>query len=200
MIDMSNLSDFIGCEQTKMADIYFLIDGSTSIHYQDFADMKNFLMEVAKLFTIGSDDVRVGVVQYSNNHHVEFKLNEHVNMANLNKAVNNIKQLTGDTYTGAALKAMSPLFEEARQQRQVPCYLIVLTDGEAHDNVKIPAEILRREKVTIYAIGVREANKTQLLEIAGEQSLVYFVEQFDSLKHIKELVLQKICLEKGKRH
>ncbi|XP_066485258.1 collagen alpha-6(VI) chain-like [Tiliqua scincoides] len=188
-----------GCGGTEKADIYFLIDGSSSIHSQDFTDMKNFMMGVAKLFTVGSDDVRFGVVQYSNSSVLEFKLDYHANIAKLNKAINNIKQLNGDTYTGAALEALPPLFKEARKQRssQVPCHLIVLTDGEAHDNVKIPAEILRRAEVNMYAIGVREANKTQLLEIAGSESRVYFVQQFDSLKDIKDAVVRDICSEEA---
>ncbi|KAJ6666487.1 hypothetical protein lerEdw1_020210 [Lerista edwardsae] len=188
-----------GCEETEKADIYFLIDGSTSIHSPDFNDMKNFVMEVAKLFTIGSEDVRFGVMQYSTSHRVEFELGHHASIANFKKAINNIQQLTGDTYTGAALKALTPLFEKARKQRSspVPCHLIVLTDGDAHDNVKIPAEILRKAKVNIHAVGVREANQTQLLEIAGSQSRVHFVQQFDSLKDIKNDVVQDICSEEA---
>lgn len=164
--------------------------------------MKKFVLEVAQLFTVGSDDVRFGVMQYSNNHRVEFELSDHRNIASLKKAINNIQQWTGDTYTGEALKALLPLFEKARKERSspAPCHLIVLTDGEAHDNVKIPAEILRKAKVNIYAIGVREANGTQLLEIAGSELRVRFVNQFDALKDIKNVVVQHICSEEGKTH
>ncbi|XP_062980615.1 collagen alpha-6(VI) chain-like [Elgaria multicarinata webbii] len=188
-----------GCESTEKADIYFLIDGSSSISWDDFIDMKTFLQEVVQLFTVGPDHVRFGVVQYSNNYRTEFELHEYTKSSNLEKAINNIKQLTGDTYTGAAIRSMQPLFEKARKQRdsKVPCYLIVLTDGEAHDGVLEPARKLRNEDVIIYAIGVKEANKTQLYEIAGSMSRVYFGHAFDSLKDIKKDFGQNICYEKA---
>lgn len=187
---------------TEEADIYFLVDGSSSIHWSDFNEMKNFLKEVIKLFNVGPNHVRFGVVQYSSASRIKlhFKLDDYTKRSTLEKAINNVNQLTGDTYTGEALKFMQPLFEKARRQRgnQVPCHLIVLTDGEAHDDVKVPAEILRNAKVTIHAIGVKDANKTQLHEMAG--SRVYSVQQFDSLKDIQAEVVRDLCTEEGKRN
>ncbi|XP_015282167.1 PREDICTED: LOW QUALITY PROTEIN: collagen alpha-6(VI) chain-like [Gekko japonicus] len=188
-----------GCMDTEEADIYFLIDGSSSIHWSDFNDMKNFLKEVIKLFNVGPNHVRFGVVQYSyaSRIKVHFELDDYTKRNSLEKAINNINQLTGDTYTGEALKSMQPLFEKARQQRgnKVPSHLIVLTDGEAHDDVKVPAKILRDAKVNMYAIGVKDANRTQLHEIAG--SRVYFVQQFDSLKDIQAEVVRDVCTEEA---
>ncbi|XP_060103695.1 collagen alpha-6(VI) chain-like [Heteronotia binoei] len=188
-----------GCMDTEEADIYFLIDGSSSIHWSDFNDMKNFLKEVVNLFNVGPDHVRFGVVQYSSSSSIKlhFKLDDYTKRNSLEKAINNINQLGGDTYTGKALIFMLPLFEKARQQRgnKVPCHLVVLTDGEAHDNVKIPAEMLRNAKVNIYAIGVKDANKTQLHEIAG--SRVYSVQQFDSLKDIQAEIVRDLCTEEA---
>nr|XP_020662523.1 collagen alpha-6(VI) chain-like [Pogona vitticeps] len=185
-----------GCEDTEKADIYFLIDGSTSIHSDDFKkDMKTFLKEVIRLFTVGPDHVRFGVVQYSNNHKVEFEAHVHTQSKSLEKAINNIRQLTGKTYTGAALKAMLPLFEKATKERnsKVPCYLIVLTDGKAHDNVLVPATMLRNTKINIYAIGVKGANVTQLHEIAGSELRVFNVQQYVFLKNIKNDIVRSIC-------
>nr|XP_056713046.1 collagen alpha-6(VI) chain [Euleptes europaea] len=188
-----------GCMDTEEADIYFLIDGSSSIHPLDFDQMKTFLNEVIKLFNVGPNHIRFGVVQYSDASSIKlhFSLDEYTKRSTLEKAINNINQLSGDTYTGEALKFMQPLFEKARQQRgnKVPCHLIVLTDGEAHDNVKVPADTLRNAKVNLYAIGVREANKTQLREIAG--SRFYSVQQFDSLKDIQAEVVRDVCSEEA---
>ncbi|XP_044311641.1 collagen alpha-6(VI) chain-like isoform X2 [Varanus komodoensis] len=188
-----------GCIDTEKADIYFLIDGSSSIHPKYFDDMKTFLKEVIKLFSVGPDQVRFGVVQYSNNDKKEFEIDEHTKSILLEKAINNIKQLGGDTYTGAAIHSMQPLFEKARKQRgsSVPCYLIVLTDGEAHDNVLVPARELRNTAVNIYAIGVKDANITQLYEIASSKSKVYFVQQFEALKEIKNELVRDICSEEA---
>lgn len=188
-----------GCKDTQQADFYFLVDGSTSIWQDDFQRMKTFLKDVIKLFTIGPDAVRFGVVQYSyaTTIKVEFELHDHNTSINLEKAINNINQVYGDTYTGAALTFMQSLLEKARHY--VPRYLIVLTDGKAHDDVTVPAEALRRANVTLYAIGVKDANKQELHEIAGSEKQVYLVYDFASLKDIKQSLVQAICSEEGKR-
>ncbi|EMP31557.1 Collagen alpha-6(VI) chain, partial [Chelonia mydas] len=181
--------------KTEEADIYVLIDGSTSIHPNDFGDIKKFLKEVVKMFNIGLNKVRFGAVQYSDVKRLEFELHEYSKTNDLETAIDNIRQIYGNTYIGEALTFMQPLFKKAREQRagRVPCHLIVLTDGESHDSVKEPAESLRNEKVNIYAIGVKDANEAQLHEIAGSENRTFFVHEFDSLKNIKNEIVQGIC-------
>ncbi|XP_078520012.1 collagen alpha-6(VI) chain [Lissotriton helveticus] len=185
------------CIDTEQADIYFLIDGSGSITGVDFQEMKTFLVEVVDMFSIGPSTVRVAAVQYSETNYInlEIKIDAYSHKKDLKMALQNIRQLGGGTKTGEALNYMLPLIKAGSNSRRgkVPRYLIVLTDGESQDSVKKPAEMLRAEKVSVYAIGVKEANKTQLHEIAGKDERVHFVENFDSLKDIKNQIVQQIC-------
>ncbi|XP_066207939.1 collagen alpha-5(VI) chain [Saccopteryx leptura] len=191
--------DKTGCVDTKEADLYFLIDGSTSIQKEHFEQIQEFMLGVIDLFSIGPDKVRVGAVQYSHEKRVEFDIHVYTNSANLRQAVLNLKQLRGRTATGAALDFMQQRIREGRKQRssEVPCHLIVLTDGRSQDSVLEPAERLRAEHVIIHAIGIGEANKAQLLQIAGKEDRVNFGQNFDSLKGIKNDVVHSICTEKG---
>ncbi|XP_074006679.1 LOW QUALITY PROTEIN: collagen alpha-6(VI) chain-like [Numenius arquata] len=184
-----------GCLDTEAADIYLLVDGSSSLNYLDFVDMKNFLKEMVSLFDIGISKVRFGLVQFSHFNELEFKLDKYTSTSDLIKAIENIRQIGGNTRTGAALAYMKPLFEEARTE--VPCHLVVLTDGQSQDSVKESAMKLREDHINIYAIGVRGANTTQLYEIAGVKNRVYFVHDFDSLKDIKNEVVREICTEQA---
>ncbi|KAG6930665.1 collagen, type VI, alpha 6, partial [Chelydra serpentina] len=184
-----------GCVDTEEADIYVLIDGSTSISPVAYGDIQKFLKEVIKMFNIGQKKVRFGAVQYSHVKRLEFELDAYSKTKDLETAIDNIRQIYGDTYIGEALTFMQPLFKKAREETagRVPCHLIVLTDGESHDSVKGPAERLRNEKVNIYAIGVKGANEAQLHEISGSKSRTFFVQEFDSLKNIKNEIVQGIC-------
>uniref|UniRef100_A0A674J9C1 VWFA domain-containing protein n=1 Tax=Terrapene triunguis TaxID=2587831 RepID=A0A674J9C1_9SAUR len=143
------------------------------------------------MFNIGPNKVRFGAVQFSHDKRLEFELDEYSKTNDLERGIDNIRQIYGDTHIGEALTFMQPLFKRAREQRagRVPCYLIVLTDGESHDSVKEPAERLRNETVNIYAIGVKGANEAQLHEIAGSKSRTFFVQEFDSLKNIKNEIM-----------
>ncbi|KAJ6666491.1 hypothetical protein lerEdw1_020214, partial [Lerista edwardsae] len=184
-----------GCVDTEEADIYFLIDGSSSLDYFDFVDLKLFLKEVVKLFTTGPNKVRFGVVQYSQISELEFGLEEYVKTSDILKAIDNIRQIGGSPHTGAALTFIQPLLKRTQDQhsRRVPFHLIVLTDRNSEDHVKEPAKKLRNEMVNIYAIGLRQANESQIYEITESKDRVYFVNDFASLKHIKNEVVRDIC-------
>ncbi|KAL7976790.1 hypothetical protein Chor_008739 [Crotalus horridus] len=171
-----------GCIETEKADIYFLVDGSSSISPFNFVNMKTFLKEVIKLFTIGPNHVRFGVVQFGTSYQTEFELDKYMKISPLEKAINNIIQMGVDTYTGAAIRSMQPLFEKAKKQRdgKIPCYLIVLTDGEAHDNVLEPSKMLRKS-----ACEEMKADVMFLVDSSGSIS----EQDFEKMKKfMKELV------------
>ncbi|MGH0126136.1 UNVERIFIED_CONTAM: hypothetical protein FKN15_073536 [Acipenser sinensis] len=188
-----------GCVETEQADIYFLIDGSGSIYPQDFLDMKKFINDVVRMFRIGSDSVRIGVVQYSVSPRVEFMVTQYNTRKGLETAVKNIQQLGGGTNTGYALTSMNKLFRTAASSRQtkVPKFLITITDGKSQDQVIEAARDLRGEDVSIYAIGVRDAVETELLVISGSPEKTFFVYNFDSLNIIKNEVVRDICSQEA---
>ncbi|KAJ8004899.1 hypothetical protein DPEC_G00141080 [Dallia pectoralis] len=185
------------CVETGEADIYFLIDQSGSIEYPDFDDMKNFMNEFLGTFRIGQQHVRVGVVKFSDLPTLEFDLTTYSDKDSLVKAVNGIKQLGGGTQTGKALESMGPHFVSAKASRghEVREFLILITDGESQDKVRDQAKHLRDQNIIIYAIGVKEANETQLLEIAGSEEKMFNVNNFDALKPIKNEIITNICFE-----
>ncbi|XP_027131185.1 collagen alpha-6(VI) chain isoform X3 [Larimichthys crocea] len=184
-----------GCMQTDEADIFFLIDHSGSIYPNDFQDMKKFIIEFLHTFLIGPEHVRVGVAKYADSPNLEFDLTTYSDSKSLEKAVEGIKQIGGGTETGRALTFMGPQFDKAMATRghKVPEYLVVITDGKSSDEVKIPAEKLRAQGVTIYAIGVKNADKLELEEIAGNPKRTFFVYNFDALKPIKDDIITDIC-------
>ncbi|XP_051872825.1 collagen alpha-6(VI) chain-like isoform X2 [Pristis pectinata] len=191
-----------GCAETEQADIYFLIDGSSSISRVDFKDMQKFLIGVVNVLSIGADQVRVGVVQYSTDTKIEFEVTQHINKTSLEKAIRGISQLMGKTGTGRALSRMKNLFSEAAKSRgnTVQRFLITITDGKSDDDVEIPANYLIQQGITSYAIGVGEADETELQRIGGgAKERVYFVTNFDALKDIKNSIVQRICSEEACR-
>uniref|UniRef100_A0A671FED6 Collagen type VI alpha 6 chain n=1 Tax=Rhinolophus ferrumequinum TaxID=59479 RepID=A0A671FED6_RHIFE len=188
-----------GCVDTEEADIYLLIDGSGSPQATDFQEMKTFLSQIVKMFNIAPQNVRVGAVQYADSWDLEFEISKYTNKHDLVKAIENIRQMGGSTNTGAALNFTLGLLQKAKKQRgnRVPCHLIVLTNGMSKDSILEPATRLREELIRVYAIGVKEANQSQLQEIAGEEKRVYYVHDFDALKDIRNQVVQEICTEEA---
>ncbi|XP_077431453.1 collagen alpha-6(VI) chain [Vanacampus margaritifer] len=184
-----------GCLQTDEADIFFLIDHSGSIYPNDFYDMKKFILEFISTFRIGPQHVRLGVAKYADAPNLEFDLTAYADAKSLEKAVEAIAQMGGGTETGRALEFMGPQFDRAVATRgqKVPEYLVVITDGKSSDEVKVPAQKLRAQGVTIYAIGVKNADMAELREISGDPKKTFFVNNFDALNPIKDDIITDIC-------
>uniref|UniRef100_K7E1Y4 Collagen alpha-5(VI) chain n=1 Tax=Monodelphis domestica TaxID=13616 RepID=K7E1Y4_MONDO len=188
------------CIETEKADIYFLIDGSGSVRPY-FHEIKNFMIEVIQMFNVAPEKVRFGAVQYSSTHQQEFGISTYSNVVDLSKAILNIRQLGHTTNTGAALRFMLEEIKSSKKKQHdsVPCHLLVVTDGMSNDEVSEPAKRLREEDVIIHAIGVKGANIIELKDIAGSEDRVKFVYNFESLKGIKNEIVQTICRERDKR-
>lgn len=189
---------FPACTQKDEADIYFLIDDSGSIEHDDFDDMRKFIIDFLRIFRIGQHHVRIGLAKYSTVPTLEFDLAAYANAAAVEEAVKQIPHLGGGTNTGKALEFMGPYFKQAT--RNVAEYLIVITDGESQDMVKAPAKELRAQGITIFAIGVKASNDTQLHEIADDPNRVFHVDNFDALKYINNKVFTEICAPEGEQH
>lgn len=179
----------------EKADIYFLIDGSGSIRPEDFIEMKEFMKEAINMFHIGPDRVQFGIVQYSDKIISQLFLNQCASTAELKTAIDDIRQGGGGTTTGEALGKMALIFK-GTARASVAQYLIVITDGQSSDPVAAAAQGLRDIGVNIYAIGVRDANTTELKEIANNR--MFFVYEFDSLKDIQQEVIRDICSSESK--
>lgn len=162
--------------------------------------MKKFILEFLHTFRIGPNHIRIGVVKFADSPTLEFDLQTYSDVKALKDAIVNIKQIVGGKETGKALEFMSPQFHRALVTRghKVKEYLVVITDGKSTDKVKAPADKLRKQNVVVYAVGVKNADEKELLEISGDPQRTFFVNNFDALKPIKDDIITDICSQDGK--
>ncbi|KAK9964947.1 hypothetical protein ABG768_006074 [Culter alburnus] len=190
---LTEICSFEGCEGL-FADVVFLIDGSESVSAGDFKNITRIMENVIEKFAIGPEKERVGVVQYGTNTEEEFSLNAFDDKARLLEAIRNIRQMNGKTNTGKALTEVLQSFDESKGGRSSALkFLIVLTDGDSRDDVAQPAKVLRDNSININAIGMRHANRSQILAIAGSHGGVFYEDAVASLKELSSEVLLKIC-------
>ena len=182
----------------KPGDLLFLIDSSGSIDPKDYEKMKDFMTSVITKSAVAQDNVHVGVMQFSTIQQLAFPLNQYYSKEQMLNAITAMQQIGGGTHTGKAITDVSQYFDGLRGGRPgMRQTLIVITDGEAQDEVKEPALALRNKGVVIYSIGVKNHNRTQLMEISGNSERVYSEKDFDALKDLEAQVSSKIC-ERGK--
>uniref|UniRef100_A0A8C2Z6A7 Collagen type XII alpha 1 chain n=1 Tax=Cyclopterus lumpus TaxID=8103 RepID=A0A8C2Z6A7_CYCLU len=180
------------------ADVVLLVDGSYSIGLQNFAKVRAFLEVLVTSFDIGPNKVQISLVQYSRDPHTEFALNTHHDINAVVKAVRTFPYRGGSTNTGRAMTYVKEkIFITTRGARQnVPRVMVLITDGKSSDSFKDASVGLRNTDVEIFAVGVKDAVRSELEAIANQPSdtHVYEVEDFDAFQRISKELTQSICL------
>ncbi|XP_055088149.1 collagen alpha-1(XII) chain isoform X2 [Periophthalmus magnuspinnatus] len=180
------------------ADVVLLVDGSYSIGPSNFAKVRAFLEILVKTFDIGPDKVQISLVQYSRDPHPEFYLNTHQDLDSVLRAIRTFPYRGGSTNTGRALTYVRDRVLQASRgaRAQVPTVTILITDGKSSDAFRDSASKLRADDVEVFAVGVKEAVRSELEAIASDppQTHVFEVEDFDAFQKISRELTQSICL------
>uniref|UniRef100_A0A3Q3X4W8 Uncharacterized protein n=1 Tax=Mola mola TaxID=94237 RepID=A0A3Q3X4W8_MOLML len=180
------------------ADVVLLVDGSYSIGLSNFAKVRAFLEVLVNTFDIGPNKVQISLVQYSRDPHTEFYLNTHHDLDAVVKALRTFPYRGGSTNTGRAMTYVrEKIFQATRGARaNVPRVTILITDGKSSDAFQEPATKLRNSDVEIFAVGVKDAVRSELEAIANTpaDTHVYTVEDFDAFQRISKELTQSICL------
>ncbi|XP_061532342.1 integrin alpha-11-like isoform X2 [Phycodurus eques] len=144
---------FQRCE--TFVDLVMVVDGSNSIY--PWGDVRDFLINVLNKFNIGPSQTQVGVLQYGSKVVHEFRLGEHRTVEEVLAAAGDIRQRGGEeTRTALAINvARSQAFERGGRPGAHKV-LVVITDGESHDNPRLDDAVRRckRDNITMYAIAV----------------------------------------------
>uniref|UniRef100_A0A8C0INJ0 VWFA domain-containing protein n=1 Tax=Chelonoidis abingdonii TaxID=106734 RepID=A0A8C0INJ0_CHEAB len=182
------------CERNKttclfifstLADIVFLVDTSTSIGRENFQKVKNFLYTLVSSLNVSSDQIRVGLAQYSNKTFRVFLLNQYSLKSDILEQIQNLPYRSGGSYTGTALDFVrTTYFTESAGSRvleNVPQIVILITDGESNDEVKIPANKLKARGISVYVIGINVQDTTKLQEIANKplNKFLFSIDSYD---------------------
>ncbi|XP_078799175.1 collagen alpha-1(XII) chain isoform X3 [Oryzias latipes] len=187
-----------------MADVVFLVDGSYSIGPANFVKVRAFLETLVSTFDVGPGKVQISLVQYSRDPHTEFFLNTHKDLESVLKAVRTFPYRGGSTNTGKAMTYVrQKIFQSSRGAREnVPRVTILITDGKSSDAFKDAAAKLRNADVEVFAVGIKDAVRSELEAIANSpaESHVYTVEDFDSFQRISKQLAQSICLRIEAEH
>lgn len=161
--------------------------------------MQKFMSLLVNQASVGSNLTRFGVILYSNEATVSFTLKQYSTKQDVLQAISALKAPKGNTYTGKALGYSREYFKEQHGGRAallVPQILMVITDGDATDRHSLvePSLELKKQGVSVFSIGVKGANKTQLeIMAAGDTSKVFYVDNFDVLENLYKNISQALC-------
>lgn len=190
---------FADCRIAKLADVVFIVDESGSIGDSNFQLVRAFLHSIINGLDISPTRVRVGIVLYNTEPTAHVYLDTFSNKTELLNFVRILPYRGGGTNSGAALNfTRENVFIEdkgSRKSKGVQQVAVVITDGESQDNVSKAAADLRRAGVTVYSVGVQNANEAELQQIASypPQKHVFIVDSFAKLKSLEQSLQKMLC-------
>ncbi|KAF3845470.1 hypothetical protein F7725_008633 [Dissostichus mawsoni] len=181
--------DSLLCSKTcyNSVNIGFLIDGSSSVGHSNFQLVLDFLEGIARNFDISDVGARVGAVQFTYDQRLEFGLFDHSDKDETMNALQRIPYMSGGTATGAAISYTTQnLFRRMGPGRN---FLIVVTDGQSYDDVRLPAIAAKKQ------VGVAWAPLDDLKSMSSEpkDSHSFFTREFTGLAEFIPLLVRGIC-------
>ncbi|XP_037550721.1 cochlin [Nematolebias whitei] len=187
--------DALLCSKTcyNSVNIGFLIDGSSSVGWQNFQLVLDFLAGIAQSFDISDVGAHIGAVQFTYEQRLEFGLFDHSSKEDAVGALRRISYMSGGTATGSAISyATQNLF---RQRELGHNFLIVVTDGQSYDDVRSPAMAAQSQGVTIFSVGVAWAPMGDLKTMSSEpkDEHTFFTREFTGLTEFIQPLVRGIC-------
>ncbi|KAI5615278.1 hypothetical protein C0J50_10878, partial [Silurus asotus] len=179
-----------GISHGPKKDIIFLIDGSEGVG-RDFPIIQEFIRGFVDQLNIGENAIRVSVVQYGDNPHVDMHLDSHKTKEEVLNAITNIRQQGGKKRNlGRAIDFVRlnvlDSTRGSRRQEGVPQFLIAISGGKATDNVAASVNTLKELGIVTFSIGTRDTGLQELRLISYVPTFAYEVEDLPGLYTVKE--------------
>ncbi|KAL4658535.1 von Willebrand factor A domain-containing protein 1 [Arapaima gigas] len=182
-------------------DVLFLLDSSGSVSSYEFSRMLAFLSELLHPFSLGSGQVRVGLMQVSTSPHLEFGFEVHSTQQSLQESLQNTRQLKGDTNTVEALRlAQHQILEPGAPSGArpgVPRVVVWVTDGVQPGPVEGPMAELRQDGVAVLVVSTGYSNYQVLRQVVTPptDTHLYFVDIDDIsiiTKDLRDAIIELI--------
>lgn len=192
-----------GCKNVHY-DLAFILDTSSSVGKDNFEKIRQWVANLVDSFDVAPDKTRVAVVRYSDRPTTEFNLARYRTLEDVKRAARNIRYLGGNTMTGDAISyTTSNIFTERNGARPVARGVqrvaILLTDGRSQDYVLEPSKAAAKAGIRMFAVGIGEALKVELEEIAAEpkNAHVFHVTDFNAIDKIRGRLRKRLCESKS---
>lgn len=180
-------------------DLVLILDASGSIEV-NFNAMKQFLKDVIQNLNVGSNNVRIGLVRFSQTASVPFGLTRYNSLQDVVSAIDQVQRIGGRTNIAASLRTTDNLFE-TQGRSNVPHVALIITDGYANEEIArtvYDASILRSKGVHVLGVQVNDPRMlmNQMVPLESIATSFEYVYKYGSHRELREVV-QRINVQKG---
>uniref|UniRef100_A0A914ELJ8 VWFA domain-containing protein n=1 Tax=Acrobeloides nanus TaxID=290746 RepID=A0A914ELJ8_9BILA len=141
-------------------------------------------------------DSHVGLVTFSENAIVQFKLSDYTDKTSLLNAIKNTQYAdgSGTNIPSGMEMALNKVFQKSGDRANVPNVMILITDGNDQYDVSVLQSQAKQLNVDIFALGVgRGYNRTKLEAATGYTNRVFDVEDYTRVQEVLKTVCNVIA-------
>ncbi|XP_076587782.1 anthrax toxin receptor 1 isoform X1 [Chaetodon auriga] len=179
-------------------DLYFVLDKSGSVQ-NHWTEIYHFVEHLAHKFI--SPQLRMSFIVFSTEGRILMSLTE--DRERIRKGLEELQRVRpgGDTFMHEGiLRASEQIYYGNTEGYRTASVIIALTDGELHEDLFFYAEReanrSRSLGASVYCVGVKDFNETQLAKIADSKDHVFPVNDgFEALQGVIDSILKKSCIE-----
>ncbi|XP_054255740.1 LOW QUALITY PROTEIN: collagen alpha-1(VII) chain-like [Indicator indicator] len=187
------------CRTAEVADILFLVGQSQGSGRVRSQLVKDFISSMVRSFedvVMGKGGIRLAVALYGEKPRMSIELADYVTIEDMLVAVQDLSFKGSILRTGSALAFAARSMSHLDTLREAAAKVVVLiTDGKSNDSVEDEAQGLQAGGVTVFAIGIKDADKNELSKTASEPTAehVLYVEDFHQLHSVASKLSRRLC-------
>lgn len=181
---------------TARIDLGFIVEATSSAVRSQSRQIKQFLRETVRRFTISTTAARIGIITYASRAVGLLRFTGAYTRRLVNNAINRIRELSGQRRLGRALYYAKRYLFVGNPQCGRRRILIILTAGRSIDRVLQPAQSLKGAGVEIFSVDVGRVGSHTLFKVATDRHHVFRV-AFSKLFTILRPLKERICYSPG---
>lgn len=181
-------------------DVSFLLDSSESVGLQNFQNLLDFVRKLAKTLRMSRSGTHASVVIFSDIARVQIRLDDHDDIREFNKALDDVPYLGKKTRIDKALQVASGGVFNSRAGMRAGVRRVVVLLTEGHQTrtfdaipLRYAVEPLRRKRVDVFAVGIGSDARYGELRSLTNSEKVLLVKTFEGLTRIAEELSDKMC-------
>ena len=185
----------------RVMDVSFLLDSSESVGLQNYQKLLDFVRKLAKTLRMSQSGTQASVVIFSDTARVQIGLDDHDDIREFNKALDDVPYLGKKTRIDKALQvALVGVFNSRAGMRAgVRRVAVLMTEGHQTRTfdaipLRYAVEPLRRKRVDVFTVGIgSDARYDELRSLTNSDQKVLLVKTFEGLSRIAEELSDKMC-------
>ncbi|KAF0029734.1 hypothetical protein F2P81_018839 [Scophthalmus maximus] len=188
------------CRTVVQADIVFLVDESRSVGQNSFSSVKGFISAIISSFqdsVQGAEGVRFGVTVFGDVPRMRIALTDYSTLEEVLRAIRDLPYDGGSRRLGDALKFLvDPVFSPAISRDHAPKIAVLITNGRSDDQVDAAARAAADNGISLFAVGVRGADESELRRIVSEPHNEHLLlgTDYSLLESILPKLSRRVCV------